>query len=87
MLMKLWISFLETSLLLTASKVHHGTPILLSHCFFCVIAWGLVDISSVEIRTQVRDFVSANCGKRKVAIVTSGGTLVPLERNTGRATC
>lgn len=37
-----------------------------------------------EIQKQVRDFIEFHAGKRLIALVTSGGTTVPLENNTVR---
>lgn len=37
-----------------------------------------------EIQAQVREFINFHAGKRPIALVTSGGTTVPLENNTVR---
>lgn len=37
-----------------------------------------------EIQKQVREFIEFHYGKRPIALVTSGGTTVPLENNTVR---
>jgi phosphopantothenate-cysteine ligase len=37
-----------------------------------------------EIQEQVHEFIAFHSGKRRIALVTSGGTTVPLENNTVR---